>query len=248
MVSMPRRTGYSNANPRLREQGVLAFLDKVPRELQPLLIGAYAVSAYGPPRFSDDVDLVLPASILSDAKDWLVRAGLRHRTTYRGTGDGEGSSKLRIEGGLLTGDLYFGGLTARGSETFVDYRWLSSRSQEIQLTLLTGRLRAPFPVARPEALWVLKLLAGRPQDITDLFAISPSPIDPAEVVSKLSALSSKHVNSALRALTLRVSSDKEYRDALSRRGLGSPDLPENIQRWARFKKTVESIFHSLPDH
>lgn len=242
---MPRQIGSSSTDASAREWEVAGFLDRVPRALRPILIGGYAVSAYGPPRYSVDVDLALPTSSLESAEDWLRQSKFHFRTTFRGSGAGQASRKLRVEGDLVTGDLYFGGLTARESGAFVDYAWLASASRATALRLLSGRTEQPFPVARPEALWVLKLLAGRPQDITDLFAMVETPVDLAEIASKLGTLNGPSVTRTIQRTVYRVSADKDYEDALSRRGLGSPRLAKNKRLWASFREIIENLARAL---
>ena len=57
---MLRPTNWWNVDPDVRELEAARFLDSLPWETGALLIGGYAISAYGPPRSSVDVDLVLP--------------------------------------------------------------------------------------------------------------------------------------------------------------------------------------------
>jgi hypothetical protein len=47
-------------DPDLRESAALELLDAWPWELGGVVIGGYAVCAYGPPRYSSDVDVVIP--------------------------------------------------------------------------------------------------------------------------------------------------------------------------------------------
>jgi hypothetical protein len=231
---MPKST--LNVDPVARESAVIVFLDTFPLEFQALLIGGYAAAAYGPPRYSVDVDLILPAASRGPVESWLRAMGVKRRETLRIRSAIGRISKLLISHGLVSGDLYFGGLRARESGVVVDYEWIAQRPTRQRLTLMTGATQGPTPVARLEALWALKLLAGRSQDITDLFAISERTVDSSEIRSKLQTLRSPQIRSHLRRVASRVGTDKEYLDALSRRGLGSPTDPRNRRRWGRFKE------------
>jgi len=229
-------TNSSRIDPVARESQVIAFLDHFPRDLSPILIGGYAIAAYGPPRFSVDVDLVLPRDMGAMARSWFKEEGVDCRETMGVKGAAGPISKLLISRGLVSGDIYLGGLRARESGVIVPYEQIARKPTTDRLPLTTGSTQAPFPVARPEALWVLKLLAGRPEDLTDLFVISERSVDSSEISSMLSALSGRQVTSHLRSVASRLDSDKEYRDALSRRGLGSPTDAKNQKLWAKFKR------------
>ena len=60
-----------------REHAVLDLLDDWPWDLGGVLIGGYAVLAYGPPRGSDDVDVVIPNIAAAQVRGWLLTRGFR---------------------------------------------------------------------------------------------------------------------------------------------------------------------------
>jgi hypothetical protein len=224
----------SSASAEDRERWAIEFLERLPEGFRGILVGGYAVLAYGPPRFSVDVDLVLATNLKPKLEAWLKEEGLSYRTTFSADYPPERISKLRVEGDRVSGDLYFGGLRSRGSGAFVDYDWISLRPRSIPLNLTSGSVRSPVPVARPEALWVLKLLAGRSQDITDLFAISGEKVSGSEVLEKFGSLNDAATRQELERVIRRIRSGADYVDALSRRGLGSPKLPRNVRSWQAF--------------
>lgn len=143
--------------------------------------------------------------------------------------------------------MYIGGMRARGSGARIGYRWIAERPEIVRLALISGVTRSPVTVARPEALWVLKLLAGRPQDITDLFGISSRGVDHSEVRDELASLLDAPVHAQLKKVVSRVETDAEYRDALSRRGMGSPKDPRNIARRHDFKHLVRDCLPASED-
>lgn len=237
---MLMQTRSSSIDPGARETQVVAFLDQLPRELAPILIGGYAVAAYGPPRFSVDVDLVLPVGSSADANEWFDANRVHHKRTLEFEGPAGKVTKLLIRRDLLSGDVYFGGLRARETGIVVDYEWIARSPRLQRLSLTTVITRNPILVARVEALWVLKLLAGRAQDLTDLFAISGWQFDHMEVRDKLEQLADKNTRAHFRRVRSRLDSEKEYKDALSRRGFGSPTATPNRAMWARFRRlTIE---------
>lgn len=65
-----------NTDPGHREHKVIALLDEWPWNLGGVVIGGYSLSAYGKPRYSSDVDIVIPSSSSDAVKDWLHRSGM----------------------------------------------------------------------------------------------------------------------------------------------------------------------------
>lgn len=238
---MGRRTTSLSANAELRELEAVRFLERLPPELGGVLIGGYAVSAYGPARYSDDVDLLFPSDQEGPASSWLARAGIHSTRTFEGREPSTKLTKLRVVQGQLSGDLFFGGLRSRATGSQVEYAWIAPGARQVTLSLLTSRLRQPVAVARPEAVWVMKLLAARRQDITDLFAIGSEPVNRAEIREKLATYSAKAERELLQRVRASVDRGDEYVDALSRRGLGSPKLPRNLKAWAKFQKIVDDV-------
>jgi Nucleotidyl transferase AbiEii toxin, Type IV TA system len=225
-------------DPSAREAEAVRALESLPWKTGALLIGGYAVAAYGPPRYSVDIDLVFPLGQLSEMQRWLTVAGYREQLTF-GEGREAGKfTKLRINKGLVTGDLYFGGLRARASGAVVDYEWIAEGARERVLRLTTTSTSVPIRTVRPEGLWVLKLLAGRPQDLSDLFAIREEPLDESVVAGKLATLRAPGLSTAWNEVGQRLRSEAEYRDALSRWALGSPSSPKNVREWGRFRERV----------
>jgi hypothetical protein len=237
---MQTPTNSSKIDPAARESQAIDFLDAFPRGVGPVLIGGYAIAAYGPPRFSVDVDLVLPAARDRALRSWLDSQEMNSRETMNLQTAKGSLSKLMISRELVSGDIFLGGLRARESGAVVEYDWIARETNTERLTLTTGSTRLPFPIARPEVLWVLKLLAGRPQDLTDLFVISGWSVDSTEITSELKQLADPKVRTHLRDVASRLSTGKEYSDALSRRGLGSPTDAQNQRLWKKFKEQALS--------
>ena len=59
-----------------RESAVIALLEEWPWKLGPTVIGGYAIAAYGAPRYSDDVDFVIPEDARGASEAWLRENGL----------------------------------------------------------------------------------------------------------------------------------------------------------------------------
>ena len=230
-----------NMDPSTREAETVSLLDELPGTLEAALIGGYAVAAYAPARFSVDVDLVIPSRTRFATRAWFEAHDFRVKMTMNPSPATDHLGKFKIAKDPVAGDIYIDGVRDRSTGAALDYEWLSRSSRRIRLSLTTCRTKSPVLVVRPEAMWALKLLAARTQDLTDLFAMMDEPVHLVEVRSKLKAIPfSTRKEAAQRAVQF-VRSDREYRDALSRRSLGSPSSKSNLQSWARFQKAVETV-------
>lgn len=238
---MGRPIDSLSENAELRERDAIGFLERFPAGFGGILIGGYAISAYGRARFSVDVDLVLSSDQKGSVTRWLATEHIDASSTFATKSGRRSLSKLRITRGKLSGDLYFGGLRARSTGSEVSYGWIAQDSRKMILTLTTTKLARPILVARPEVLWVLKLLAGRSQDITDLFSIAGESIDTEEIRKKLSDYSSPRERQFLLQVRGAVDRGDDFADALSRRGLGSPKLPRNARLWKEFRGLVGTV-------
>ena len=242
---MATRRSSSLVDFAARERAVLALLDEWPWDAGGVLIGGYAISAYGPPRYSVDVDVVIPAESASDIRSWLRRAGFE-RTAHAvpNPQDYEGQVE-RFRSNAVTLDLLAGAVRDREAMVDIPERWISKSCRRIVLETLSGKTSQPIPIARPEALWALKLQSGRDLDLTDLFVISDQPTDLGEVRQLFEQLATDSLSRKLRSVLSRLGERRLFEDSLSRRQLGSPNNPQNVKRWERFVSRVESIVGPL---
>jgi hypothetical protein len=227
------------------EGEVVRFFETFGPVAQSVLIGGYAVAAYGPPRFSVDVDLVLPQSAFESVSSWLTSEKFSYRVTLGSPTGADSLRKLRALKGVVSSDLYFGGVRPRESGAEIPYGWLSDRARLLRLRLRTSTTIEPVCVARPEAIWGLKLLAGRTQDLSDLLAIVQEPIDEREISTMLGSLSRPGVQRTANRILLMLESPTLYKDSLSRWSRGSPELPENQRQWRKFKDCIAGILTPL---
>jgi hypothetical protein len=100
-------------------------------------------------------------------------------------------------------------------------------------------------VVRIEALWALKLQAGRDSDLTDLFVISDQPSDLRQVVQVFTELSTPSLTAKLSRVRARLGDRRLYEDSLSRRQFGRPRDPHDVARWQRFVSLVDTVVRPL---
>ena len=224
-----------------RERAVLALLDDWPWEAGGVLIGGYAISAYGPPRYSVDVDVVIPTESAPGIRSWLGKVGFELTAHAVPNPQNYEGQVERFRSKDVTLDLLAGAVRDREASVDVPEQWISKNRRWTVLETLSGKTSHPIPIARPEALWALKLQSGRALDLTDLFVISDQPADLGEVRQLFDRLASDSLSRKLQRVRSRLSERSLFSDSLSRRRLGSPDSPQNVKRWERFISRVESV-------
>jgi Nucleotidyl transferase AbiEii toxin, Type IV TA system len=228
-----------------RGRAVISLLDRWPWDRRGVVIGGYAILAYGPPRYSDDIDIVIPNAAASRVRAWLKAEGFtRTERSVPNPENFEGEVE-RYGRGPVAPDLLAGAVRDRDAKIDLPEKWISKNPRRERLVTLSARTAGEIPVARPEALWALKLQAGRPRDISDLCAISDLPFDPNEVASVFRGLLTDSLVAKLVSVRSGLNARKIYVDSLSRRQLGSPSDPANIRRGERFVSTVDKIVTPL---
>jgi hypothetical protein len=242
---MVMRRSYSLTDPDVREQTVLALLDRWPWNLGGVIIGGYATLAYGPPRYSNDVDVVIPILAAPRVRAWLKSEGLTVSKRSRPNPENFDGQVERYKRSPIILDLLADAVRDRDAKVDIPERWISKDAVWQRLVTISGRTTIEVPIARPAALWALKLQAGRSRDLSDLFAISETPFDAGEVESLFQAVTSKSLVAKLTTVRSTVRSRRLYEDSLSRRQLGKPSEPANLRKWDRFVSTVDRIIQPL---
>ncbi|MCI4352681.1 MAG: hypothetical protein L3K14_04755 [Thermoplasmata archaeon] len=228
-------------DPDEREQEIAELLAEWPADLGGVLIGGYAVAAYGRPRYSNDIDVLASNQSRIGWVRWLKKKRRRRERTYVGPrGEGHRVEVQVWHLGAVSLGLMTGGVRDRESHVVIPESWLLRNPNTVRLELLSGRVDSPVKVVRLEGLWAMKLLAGRPQDLTDLFGIMAQPVNLVEVRELFNALELPVLRRRLNSTLKWTQEPKSYVDSLSRLRQGGTQLPENRTAWERFGKMVES--------
>lgn len=229
-------------DPDERERQVVELLAEWPTELDGVLIGGYAVAAYGRPRYSEDIDVLASNKSRRDWVRWLEGKRLRKGRTYVGPPEGRYPVEVEVwHRKDVSLDLMTGGIRDRESHVTIPEAWILQDPQSVRLELLSGRVESPVNVVRLEGLWAMKILAGRPTDLTDLFGILGQPVSFAEIRKLFSGLEQPDLRRKFDSMVKWLHQPKSYGDALSRLRLGSPNLRENRNAWERFGTIVEGV-------
>lgn len=231
-------------DPAAREREVAELLDAWPWDHGGVVIGGYAISAYGKPRYSDDLDVLIPVEAFEPLDAWLDDRGFDADEVPDDLPQNYAGQVARYRLGDVTVDLLPGVVRDREAQVDVPEAWLSQDPREMRLFLLDASTESEVPVARPEALWVLKLQSGRPQDLADLFAIRDEDVDLGEVRGLFEDLWCATLSDKLDQVAERLEDSKLYRDTLSRLALGSPRDEDNRKEWTAFQEQVRT---AIPD-
>jgi hypothetical protein len=197
------------------------------------IIGGYAVSAYGRPRYSRDLDFVIPTASSEDVLGHLGELGFAVRAIRKPDRPDAFRDSLRLERGPLAIDLMIGYVRDRDTGASVSWQWITNGARKMRLILLTGSTRNLVTVVRPEVLWTLKVIAGRNQDLGDLFAISSEAINVEEIREFLAKMDTPALREKVKDESLRLGSDRILMESMSARFL--PSSSDNAKKsWARF--------------
>jgi hypothetical protein len=194
-----------------REQSVLRVLQKLPKKVNLILVGGYAVNAYVPPRFSIDCDLVVLGD--SDAIEHLLQKGGFERVEF---GDESYSIYARYESKAdkISFDLLINSVFDKPTGISFEAELFKKYSRERTATGRLSTIRISIRIADPELLFAMKFVSGRKQDIRDLFMLSGAGLK-WEIVSSLisekcnAQLIKKRIDECRKTL-----GSKNYRDSL----------------------------------
>ncbi len=192
-----------------RERAAFALLRSLDRQ-EAVLIGGYAVSAYGPPRFSLDLDLVAPAEAVPSIREVLRSAGLRRARTWEGGAAFGGRAERWTRGPEavpLAVDLLVDAVSDRVSGASHAYAAIRRGARRRTVRGLDPSSEARPRVASAEVLAGLKLEAARLVDLRDFTVLAGTGIEPRSVAAFLRGVRKdllvEHLDAVLAALERR---------------------------------------------
>lgn len=221
----------------------LALLDDWPWQLGGVLIGGYAVAAYGRPRYSNDIDIVIPLAAQREVDLFIVRQGLSLQSSSVPNPQNYEGKVFRYSAEELTLDILVGCVRDREAQVDIPEYWISMNHTEKLLVTLAGKTARKIPVARPEALWALKLQSGRDQDITDLFSISNVKVNFNDIVVLFRKLRTESLINKLNKTVKKTQTRKIFEDSVSR--LESRRTDRNQKDWIRFVNSVQHLVSEI---
>lgn len=226
-------------DPAGRERSVARLLDDWPWRLGAVVIGGYVNAAYGKPRYSNDVDFVVPLASLAPHLTWLHERGFEDIQVPADLEQNYAGRTARLAKDDTALDLLPAGVMDRQAKVLVPQSWIAKDPRRQRLILLDASTTTEVPVCRPEAFWALKLQAGRLQDLADLFGVVEVPVAMDDVQALFASLWRPTLAAKLAGVRKSLDDPKVQNDVMSRRAAGRPSKPENRKAWERFKRMVD---------
>jgi hypothetical protein len=217
-----------------------------------MLVGGYAVSAYGPPRFSVDLDLVLEEKVVPKVREALLEAKFSKESDWDGGNLFAGKAERWTIGEATfpsSVDLLIGGVSDRVSGlTFTFETLRKTATRRAVRGLFSSSVAEPLVPSR-EALIALKLHVARRIDFRDIVVLSGEPLDREAVASMVAGAPKKLILKHVRKLMSDIDT-KEFKDSLkgvymlddrvyARYMKGARDLGLWLERRLRVREGVE---------
>lgn len=153
-----------------------------------VLIGGYAVGAYGPPRFSVDLDLVLREPSVPRVREVLRRSGFLRVGNWKGGAVFAGGAERWTHGAgplPVSADLLIGGVSDRVSGAAHSFAELRRASRRRTIRGMAASSVAEATVPDREILIGLKLEVGRLVDLRDVAILAGDRFDLRTIASFL---------------------------------------------------------------
>lgn len=152
-----------------REKVCFTFLNLIPTEKQYVIIGGYAVTSYGFPRFSVDLDIVISESGLSFFKKLLSDNDFEFTI---GKKDLSYSGKFeRYEKDLVSVNLLINGVQSRQTGYLYPFQYIFKNSQIRETSGWDLSNKVKVRIAKKEMLIALKIHSMRMADTRDIIML-----------------------------------------------------------------------------
>ncbi len=181
-----------------------------------VLIGGYAVSAYGPPCFSLDLDLVVASSAMLAIREILKSEGLARVRAWAGGPTFPGRAERWSRGTEaipLAVDLLVDGIFDRVSGASHPYAAIRRGARRRRVRGLDPLSEARALVASAEVLFALKLESARLVDLRDLAVLAGAGVDAPAVAAFLHGVRRDVLLAHLDALSAALRR-RDYEDSL----------------------------------
>ena len=214
-------------------------MNEFPWKSQATIIGGYSILGYGTLRYSMDLDLVIPKESSDEIIRWFTAKGFLVEKTAHPNPQNYDGAYVRYRKEEVTIDLLIGAVRDRDAQVDIPAKWICKRPKMQRIEGLNHSTERKVPLVRLEALWALKLQAGRYQDISDLYSIFKMKFDKNEVIELFKSLGCKSLSEKLIAVKTKLNDSGTYPDIRSR--LNFKDSEKNGLEWKRFTFTVAQI-------
>lgn len=222
-----------------RERKSMQLLDEFPWEIGATIIGGYSVLGYGTVRYSSDLDIVVPKDSSKDIIRWFTNKSFLVEKTAIPNPQNYDGGYVRYRKEEVTVDVLVGAVRDREAQVDIPEKWISRDQKMQKIVGLNAATLIEVPLVRLEALWALKLQAGRTQDISDLYSVFIRKFSHEEVVELFRELKCETLTTKLEKTKKKLRNPGTYQDVRS--SLQFKNSEKHQREWERFNLTVESI-------
>jgi len=210
-----------------REKVCFDFLKQIPKERKYAVIGGYAVTSFGFPRFSVDLDITIPESELPFFKkltedNGFVLTTVKEDLSYSGRFE-------RYEKGLVSIDLLINGVQSRQTGYLYPFQYIYKNSQIRETSGWNPVNKTKVKIAKKEMLIALKIQSMRMADKRDIIMLCYEKPDTQSILTHLKDSPREKIMEHIIELLL-VFSNNKFKDSLK----GVYSINDKI-----YKKTIE---------
>ena len=218
-----------------REKECFAFLDLIPEEKKYVVIGGYAVSSFGFPRFSVDLDITIPEKELPFFKKLISNNGYefeigKENLNYSGKFE-------RYKKDLVSIDLLINGVQSRQTGYHYPFQYIFKNSQIRETSGWDQTNKVKVRIAKKEMLIVLKTHSMRMDDIRDIIMLCYEIPDIQIIFDHLKNSPKEKIIEHINELLI-VLNDKKLKDSLK----GVYSIDDKL-----YKRTIENCKKIMTD-
>jgi len=218
-----------------REKECFTFLKLIPKEKKYVIIGGYAVSSFGFPRFSVDLDITIPENELPFFKKLISNNGYeftigKEDLTYSGKFE-------RYKKDLVSIDLLINGVQSRQTGYHYPFQYIFKNSQIRETSGWDQTNKVKVRIAKKEMLIALKIHSMRMADTRDIIMLYYEIPDIQIIFNNLKNTPKEKIIEHINEL-LTVLNDKKLKNSL--KGVYSIDNK-------LYEKTIENCKQIMTD-
>ena len=218
-----------------REKECFTFLKQIPKERKYVIIGGYAVSSFGFPRFSVDLDITIPEhelpffkKLISD-NDYEFTIG-KEDLAYSGKFE-------RYEKDLVSIDLLINGVQSRQTGYSYQFQYLFNNSQFRETSGWDQTNKVKVRIAKKEMLMALKIHSMRMADTRDIIMLCYEKPNIQSIINHLKNSPKEKVIEHINELLVTLNDDK-LKDSLK----GVYSIDDKL-----YKRTIENCKQTITD-
>jgi hypothetical protein len=194
-----------------REKECFNFLLQIPRNISYVVVGGYAVTAYGFPRFSVDLDITIPESEVPFFKELITENGFilsktKEDLSYSGRFE-------RYEKNLVSIDLLINGIESRQTGYFYSFDYIFKNSQLRETSGWDPANKVKARIAKKEMLLAMKIHSMRTTDKRDIIMLCYEEPNTKNILSHLKNSPKEKIIGHLDEL-LTLLNEKNLKDSL----------------------------------